>query len=316
LLDAGARQWLADDTGKEPRQYAKESQVNPHRHAILDVLTTLCIDDPNFDAALAAIDAGEVERLKQILNDHPYLAKARLKSASAITRGYFTEPTLLHFVAGNPTRNDNAHLPPRILESTKAILNAGAEVDASTHHMLGGTTLALVASSGPAHEDNLVTPLLELLVTHGANPAEGFAAALIHRFVDTARTLLRLGASHTLLSAAGLGDVPITRQRLNHATESERVMAAWAAVINGQNQTLELLIHHGTDVNARLPRPDQITLLHEAAWFGHRDICQRLLSLGADPTIRDTQYGGTPARWARHAGHIDLSQWLEDVLPG
>jgi ankyrin repeat protein len=311
LLDHGARQWLTDDGQREPRQYAELTNANPHKPAILEVLTTIRYDDPVFAEAVAAIDAGEVEKLRALLAKQPHLATARVNSDSAITRGYFSRPTLLHFVANNPNRSE--HMPPRILESTAAILDAGAEVDASTRHMLGGTTLALVASSGPAHADGLVVPMLELLVSREAAPAEGFGAALIHRFVATARELLRLGAPHTLLSAAGLGDVAALQRLLVPAAAPEAlVLAGWAAAINGQAAALDLLIDAGLDANVRLPRPFDPTMLHEAAWHNERAAVECLLRCGADPTIRDTQYQGTPADWAHHAGHLDLAAYLRD----
>jgi hypothetical protein len=35
-----------------------------------------------------------------------------------------------------------------------------------------------------------------------------------------------------------------------------------------------------------------------------------LLDLGADPTIQDGLYGGTPANWAEHGGHAALRDHL------
>ena len=46
-----------------------------------------------------------------------------------------------------------------------------------------------------------------------------------------------------------------------------------------------------------------VTALHLAAQNGDLDAIRALLELGADPTIADGLYDGTPAGWAEHGGH-------------
>jgi ankyrin repeat protein len=36
----------------------------------------------------------------------------------------------------------------------------------------------------------------------------------------------------------------------------------------------------------------------------------QLLSLGADPAIRDAKVNATPADWAAHDGHAELAEFL------
>lgn len=45
------------------------------------------------------------------------------------------------------------------------------------------------------------------------------------------------------------------------------------------------------------------TALHHAGEGGHLDVIEALLDAGADPTVADELYGGTPASWAAHGGH-------------
>ncbi|MGH3758960.1 ankyrin repeat domain-containing protein [Actinophytocola sp.] len=52
------------------------------------------------------------------------------------------------------------------------------------------------------------------------------------------------------------------------------------------------------------------TALHHAAEGGHLEVTEALLDAGADPTITDELYGGTPASWARHGGHEDARALL------
>jgi hypothetical protein len=309
LLDRGALGWLDDGAGKRPADHARGAISNPHREDNARLLSEIGFGDDAFRNALELIDRGEVEALRALLATEPHVATARLDDDSAITRGYFHRPTLLHFIANNPNRSE--HMPPRIVESAGAILDAGAEVDASTEHERGGTTLALVASSEPAHVDGLVRPLLHLLVARGAAPSAGLDAATLHRYPDTVRALHELGARPTAVSAAGLGDLAALRAILAAGVIADDLLrAGWAAAMNGAAAAIDLLADAGLDVNARLPRPFSPTMLHEAAIHNHRATCERLLARGADRTIRDTQYDGTPSGWARHAGHLELAAWL------
>jgi ankyrin repeat protein len=52
------------------------------------------------------------------------------------------------------------------------------------------------------------------------------------------------------------------------------------------------------------------TALHHAAEGGHLDVIEALLDAGADPTIADARYGGTPVNWAAHGGHEDARALL------
>jgi hypothetical protein len=62
-----------------------------------------------------------------------------------------------------------------------------------------------------------------------------------------------------------------------------------------------------------LSHKDWRTALHEAAFAGEPDLVGLLLELGADPTVKDDQYGATPAGWAEHAGHAELAATLRDA---
>jgi ankyrin repeat protein len=79
------------------------------------------------------------------------------------------------------------------------------------------------------------------------------------------------------------------------------------AADHGNARGVELLAHIGYDVNHR----DGHNALHLAAYAGNRDLCELLLALGADPTIRDTSFDAPAAGWARHAHHEQLAAWME-----
>jgi hypothetical protein len=79
----------------------------------------------------------------------------------------------------------------------------------------------------------------------------------------------------------------------------------------GRAPAVRLLVALGWDVDAR----ERGTALHEAAWHGDRELVEELLALGADPTIRDAAFDGTPAAWAHHGGHPDLAARLTRAEP-
>lgn len=310
LLSRGARHWIGDDKGKLPLDYAKESEVSTDKDAIARLLSEVPVLDSTFRRAVDAIDRGEVETLRRLLAAHPGLVHERAEG-DWFEGAYFHGPTLLHFVANNPYRQEK--MPPRILESAAAILDAGAEADAGTLTENTHTTLGLVASCEPARKDKLQIPLIELLVSRGADPSLGLDAAIVHFETEAVDALLRLGAAHTLVSAAAFGKIDVLRERLpDNLPEKQRLDAACAVAMYGRIDSIEILLATGLDINARLPHPYSPTLLHQAAWFGHRAAVEWLLERGADPALRDSQFDGTPADWARVNKHRELSELIAE----
>jgi len=92
-------------------------------------------------------------------------------------------------------------------------------------------------------------------------------------------------------------------------------LTVWAAA-QGQPGSVELLAGLGFDVNAKgrsdAPAKDPWeTALHVAAMEGNLGLAQSLLSLGADPDIRDERFNSTPLGWAWHFGQEQLIELLE-----
>ncbi len=82
------------------------------------------------------------------------------------------------------------------------------------------------------------------------------------------------------------------------------------AAERGNVEGVALLTELGYDVNAQ--RIGQ-GALHLAAYTGNRELCELLLSLGADPTLPDRAFNAPASGWARHAHHEELAQWLREV---
>lgn len=311
LLSRGARNWVADNKEKLPVDYARSS-VSPDKDEIVKLFTEVRVLNPLLRSAVAAIDAGDAEGLKKLLQENPELVHQRAEEEGWFAGPYFRHPMLLHFVANNPYRNPT--MPPRILETTKVILEAGAKVDAETEAENRHTTLGLVTSCEPARKDGLQIPLIEMLVAAGADPARGLDPAIVHGEMAAVECLLKLGAKHTLKSAAALGEVAdLERLLAGKPSPNDILEAACEAAKQGKIPALEVLHAAGFSINDRRPgHPYAPTILHEAAHAGRREAAEWLLERGADPNIRDRQFDGTPAGWAEYGGgHHELAAWLK-----
>jgi ankyrin repeat protein len=83
-------------------------------------------------------------------------------------------------------------------------------------------------------------------------------------------------------------------ERLAEQRRSEIVHSAAAS---GRAEALRLVAELGFDLNALIL---DRTPMHDAVWRNHVDTIKLLIELGADPTIRDGSYSGTPLDWAEY----------------
>ncbi|MEP6833018.1 MAG: ankyrin repeat domain-containing protein [Gemmatimonas sp.] len=84
----------------------------------------------------------------------------------------------------------------------------------------------------------------------------------------------------------------------------------WAAA-NGRVDTIHWLLSHGAYPNylttfGGLTHGRDVTALHLAAQSNQVGAVRALLENGADPSIKDALYGGTPLGWAQHDGANDV----------
>ena len=89
--------------------------------------------------------------------------------------------------------------------------------------------------------------------------------------------------------------------------------AVLKAVELGRAKAVSLLCDLGFDVNAIR----RITALHQAAATGDLAMVEHLLSLGADPNLRDREFDATPLGWADHGQHKHVVDRLTQITgPG
>ena len=191
-------------------------------------------------------------------------------------------------------------------DAVKALLEAGADVDAKTSD---GTTALIVAAYGMfktppetpkaaargGHADT-VKALLEAGADVDAKTSNGTTALIAAAdFADAVKMLLEAGADvdakdeplgeTALMWAVGLGDADAFKALLEagaevNATTSEGNTALLLAAEEGSAEMVKALLEAGADADAK--RPDGETALLTAVGKGHAATAKALLEGGAD----------------------------------
>ena len=263
---------------------------------------------------MKAIQSGDLETFKSLIAADPSLAT---------TQSTRSHPTLLQCLVLDGKDKPNA------VEMAEVLIDAGAELNEP-----------FVAA---ASIDN--RPLAELLLDRGA-AIDGIGSwtpleeALYWDSRNVLALLLERGAKiQNLRTAAGLGRTDLIEGYFNSdgslKPEAGRIdwpfgkrfldrINSWSqdrqgiidnafvfACMHGHIDAAKLLLEKGAEINA-IPGGFDFagTGLHYAALNGHRPMVQFLLDHGADRTIKDTKVNSTPAGWAEHGGHSQLSDLL------
>ena len=278
---------------------------------------------PGFAAALAALDAGDVERLRSLIAADPSLVHARTNLEPS--HGYFSGATLLHHVAGNPFRDKP--LPPNIVDIARALLDAGADVHARTLGPNGGDTMGLLVTGKQASDMGVTAPLMDVLLEHGARldltPDDVLDASLANHSPAAANRMVELGAKIDVLTAAGLGRMDLLRgffdregRLLSRPRRHGREMperdaiglALLYAYVRGQRDAVDFLLEK--DGNWDVIGVNNGTALHRAAWDGDLGMVERLVAKGADTSNRANPFNSTPLSWAQHNKQHEVFEWM------
>ena len=258
-----------------------------------------------FERAVDAIVNGDLAALEKLLSQNPKLVRA----CSAREH----RSTLLHYVSANGVEDFRQKTPKNIVEITKLLLNAGADVNAESKTYGGrSTTLGLTATSWPPENAGLQLPLMELLIDHGAmidGPDGGSAVngCLHNGRGEAAEFFASRGARLDLEGAAGVGRIEVVKSffmddgRLKPSATQQQMKDgfAWACEF-GRTRVVDFLLQKGMEVDAKL-RHDGQTGLHWAACGGHADAVKLLLERGALLDAKDESYDGTPLGSALYA---------------
>jgi len=272
----------------------RRDDLNLHKHER--------IQNPVFRQAVDLLDAGDADGLSAHLKNHPGLVRKRVTFEGD---NYFTKPTLLEFIAENPSRRGT--LPQNIVQIARLILDASAASDQSSLD----STLALVSSSSVARECGAQVALIDLLCDYGADPNCALPALLYAEF-EAVDALIRRGAKIDLSVAAATGRVDDVRALLSAANDEERQRALGLCAQHGYVEIAQLLLDAGADPNRYSPvgGHSHATPLHQAALAGHEDVARLLVERGARGDIKDIHYNATPLEWADYAGRTNTAEYL------
>ena len=253
---------------------------------LLHHIETLKAKDPRvmrFEEAADAIIAGDVPKLRSLLRSNPELIHERS------TRGHHAP--LLHFISANGVEGYRQITPPNIVEVTKVLLDAGAEVDAESEAYGGGSkALGLVATSAHPRLAGVQIPLIDLLLEHGAAmDGEDVRSALANGCPEAAQALVERGASvDSVVEAAAVCPLDVVKRMAGSATRRDLERALAMAAHYGTYDVLEYLLGLGVDVAA----PSGMSPLHQAAGRANLEMVKLLIERGA-PLEMKNSYGGT-----------------------
>jgi uncharacterized protein len=236
-------------------------------------MSTIAIDDPIAVAAIRAIQSGDVEALRELLQQHPDLAAARLVHDGEAG----TSRTLLHVATDWP-----GHLPHGP-ETVKTLIAAGADVDARFAGPHNETPLHWAASSDDVEVIDVLLDAGADIDAPGAVIAGGtpLADAVAFGQWRAAHRLADRGARTTLWQAAALGMMARVEEELGAtaAPPEEITNAFWCACHGGQRETAEYLLDRGADRD--WVGYDELTPLDAARRSGASELVEWLRGRGA-----------------------------------
>ncbi|MEM7338111.1 MAG: ankyrin repeat domain-containing protein [Actinomycetota bacterium] len=267
--------------------------------------------DPEYETAAIAIYTGDLSDLDRELTAKPELVTRRSSCG---------HPTLLQLVACEAADLVNP------VGAARLLVERGAETWFPVVSAAGcnsAEVLRFLIDSGAAFDrDDSWTPLEE---------------ALYWNSQDTVQVLVEHQAPvRSLAAAAGLGDLNVINGFLDGdplRSDAGPVRSPFPdtvpyemaddpqAIINhgfvmaantGQLEAAKRLRTAGARVNERPPGYHwHGTALHAACWRGDPSLVGWLISIGADPAIRDGLADADATGWATHHGHPDLLPLLQ-----
>jgi ankyrin repeat protein len=271
LLATGARLDATNFDGESPLAVA-DGAIADHLRA-LGAMIGADTSTAAFEQAADAVAAGDLDTLRALLDDEPELVHARSPRTHRCT--------LLHYTAANGTESPRQRTPPNAPAVAELLLARGADPNATCKLYGGGwATLGLMLTSAHPRAAKVDGELVRVLAKYGARiDADAIDIPVQYASPLAVAALVEAGTPMNLLIAAALDRLDLVEQLL--AT---------------------------TDINTRFA--DGYTALHAAAGMGHARMVEYLLAHGADRTLVDTRWGGTPADKAEYFEHPEIVELL------
>ena len=243
--------------------------------------------DATFHDAVEALDAGDIKRLEQMLDEHPWLVQYECRKGELYEEGYFAGATLLNHIAGNPNRGP---IPSNIVEITRLLLSRGARDKLPRPRY----TIGLLLTSKQASDAGVALPLIDLLVAASGVDIDFtdpnlLNGPLLNGAPATAMELIRRGARMDIRHAAALGRLDLVQQFVSRAD---------------LNASLIPLPNEPSEAKARLEEA-----FIRACQFGHNSVSEFLLDEGVDPAAQ-VGVGQTGFHYAAHAGQLETVKLL------
>jgi len=217
-----------------------------------------------FEEAADAVVFGDIEKLRTLLDEEPFLAHARSPRPH--------RATLFNYCGSNGVEAPRQRLPENAPVIMQLLLDRGSDVNATCNLYGGGaTTLGLHLTSIYPFRTSLRTVLMEILLNAGA-------------ILDGAR------GAEGIVGAAALGRIDRVEALASSATASQIQDAFMWACEHGRGEVVEFLLQRGVDVHAQ--NGNGMTGLHLASVGGHLEIVKRLIGRGSPLEVRNI-WGGT-----------------------
>ena len=233
-----------------------------------------------FERAADAVVFGDLKALRALLDQEPALVYAR--------SGRSHRATLLHYCAANGTEDPRQRTPDNAPAVARLLLERGADPAAECPMYGCDSVLGLLLTSSIPDSVGLDGELVRELVRAGLRVNE--------------RDMLEAIAFARPRSIDALAEAGVPIDNLLFAAATDRT------------DVLEALLAQGTDVNTRFAY--NWTALHSAAVSGRVRATELLLAHGADPTVIEDRFQGTPAGNARYNGQHTTADLIERAQAG